>query len=55
MEPGVRVVFVMWMKLACECVFVCMCLLTVQIIQENGEKKVLNGSSVGRARQATEV
>lgn len=54
MESCVRVVFVMWVKLACECVLMCMCLLTVQIIQEN-RKKMLNGSSVGRASQATEV
>lgn len=51
MESGVRVVFVMWMKPACECVLVCMCLLTVQIIQEK-RKKMLNGSSVeGLAKQ----
>lgn len=53
MESGVRVVFVMWVKSACACVLVCMCLLTVQIIQEN-RKKLPNGSSVGRASQATE-
>lgn len=41
-------------KLACECVLMCMCLLTVQIIQEN-RGGMLNGGSVGRASQATEV
>lgn len=37
----------------CECVLMCMCLLTVQIIQEN-RKKMLNGSFVDRTSHGTE-